>query len=83
MPNGPTSQTRWGCFHLENLSQEFVFGGMDHLHYISTQCVTIFLQEIYRMETKLACHLYSLLALASLCLAKIHLIYSSLQIGLE
>lgn len=83
MPNGPTSQTRWGCFHLENLSQEFVFGGMDHFHYISTQCVTIFLQEIYRMETKLASQLCSRLALAPLRLPKTHLIYCNLQIGSE
>lgn len=83
MTNSPTSQTRWGCFHLENLFQESVFGGMDHLHYISTQCVTIFLQEIYRMKTELACHLCSLLALTPLRLFKIHLIYSNLQIGLE
>lgn len=83
MPDGPTSQTKWGCFHLENLFQEFVFGGMNHLHYVSTQCVPIFLQEIYRMETKSACRLCSLLALAQLCLAKIHFIYSNLQISLE
>lgn len=52
MPDGPTSQTSWGCFHLENLLQEFVFGGMNRLHYIRTQCVPVFLQEIYRMEKK-------------------------------
>lgn len=82
MPDGPTSQTRWGRFHLENLSQEFVFGGMNHLHYISTQCVPIFLQEVYRMETKSACHVCSLLALVPVSLAKIHFIYSNLQISL-
>lgn len=83
MSDGPTSQTRWGRFYLENLSQEFVFGGMNRLHYISTQCVPIFLQEIYRIETKSACHLCSLLSLVPLRLAKIDFIYSNLQISLE
>lgn len=82
MPDGPTSQTRWGRFHLENLSQEFVFRGVNHLHYISTQCVPILLQEVYRMETKSACHLCTLLALVPLSLVKIHFIYSNLQISL-
>lgn len=83
MPDGPTSQTSCGCFHLENLSQEFVFGRMNHLHYISTQCVPIFLQEICMMETKSACNLCSLLTLAPLRLAKIHFIYNNLQISLK